>query len=151
MSLRDNYFLKLIKYIKNVYHIDKYVKHISDFRLNPTYKTLEIISLALMGFLLRVQSFNELNCMIKSGEFDNLTSSNDRIPKIDSIRNSLKSVDLNCLRKINNSIIKKAVINKVLDKGTIDGYTVAAIDGTRLFRTEKACCDNCLHTSNRGK
>ncbi len=38
-----------------------------------------------------------------------------------------------------------------MNEGTIDGYTVAAIDGTRLFRTEKAHCDDCLHTSNRGK
>ncbi len=41
--------------------------------------------------------------------------------------------------------------NKVLDEGTINGYTVAAIDGTRLFRTEKAHCEDCLCTSNRGK
>ena len=41
--------------------------------------------------------------------------------------------------------------NKVLEEGTIDGYKVAAIDGTRLFRTEKAHCNDCLHTSNRGK
>ena len=41
--------------------------------------------------------------------------------------------------------------NKVLDEGTIDGYTVAVIDGTRLFKTEKAHCNDCLHTSNDGK
>jgi len=43
------------------------------------------------------------------------------------------------------------VRNQALNVGTIDGYTVAAINGTRLFRTEKAHCDDCLHTSNRGK
>jgi len=151
MSLRENYFIKLIKYIKKVYHIDKQIEHISDKRINPTYKTSEIISLVLMGFLLRVQSFNELNLMIKSGEFNNLISSNDITPKIDTIRNSLKTINLDSLRKINNSIIRKAVRNKVLNEGTIEGYTVAAIDGTRLFRTDKAHCDECLCTSNRGK
>jgi len=151
MNSRDNYFVKLNKYIKNVYHIDRQLEHIADKRLNPTYKTSQIISLVLTSFLLRIQSFNELNCMIKSGEFNTLTTSNVRVPKIDTIRSSLKTVNLNCLKRINNSIIKKAVRNKVLDEGTIDGYTVAAIDGTRLFRTEKAHCNDCLHTSNNGK
>ena len=151
MNSRDNYFLKLIKYIKNVYHIDRQLEHINDKRLNPTYKTSQIISLVLTSFLLRIQSFNQLNCMIKSGEFNSLSSSNGKIPKIDAIRSSLKTVTLNCLRRINNSIIKKTMRNKVLNEGTIDGYNVAAIDGTRLFRTEKAHCNDCLHTSNNGK
>lgn len=141
----------MIKYIKNVYHIDSQIEYVTDNRVNPTYETSEIISLVLIGFLLRVQSFNQLNCMIKSGEFDTMVFCNDRVPKVDTIRSSLKTVSLGCLRRINNSIIKKAVRNKVLDEGTIDGYTVAAIDGTRLFRTEKAHCNDCLYTSNRGK
>jgi len=84
MNPRDNYFVKLVKYIKNVYHIDKNIKHATDKRVNPTYKTSQIISLVLMGFLLRIQSFNELKCMIKSGEFDSLVIKNDKIPKIDT-------------------------------------------------------------------
>ena len=151
MNSRENYFLKLIKYIKNVYHIDRQLEHITDKRLNPTYKTSQIILLVLTSFLLRIQSFNQLNCMIKSGEFHTLTTSNERVPKIDTIRSSLKTVNLNCLRRINKSIITKAVRNKVLDEGTIDGYTVAAIYGTRLFRTEKVHCNDCLYTSNKGK
>ncbi len=66
MNSRDNYFVKLNKYIKNVYHIDRQLEHITDKRLNPTYKTLQIISLVLTSFLLRIQSFNQLNCMIKA-------------------------------------------------------------------------------------
>ena len=151
MNSRDNYFVKLIKYIKNVYHIDSQIEYVTNNRVNPTYKLSKIISLVLMGFLLRIQSFNQLNCMIKSGEFNPMVSCNDRVPKIDTIRSSLKTVNINCLRSINSSIIKKAVRNKVLDEGTIDGYTVAAIDGTRLFRTEKTHCSDCLHTSNNGK
>ena len=151
MNLRKNYFLKLIKYINNVFHINKQIRHFTDKRVNPTYKTSEIILLVLTGFLLRVQSIYQLNNMIKSDEFDNLFLNKGRMPKIDIIRNSLNTVNLKCLRRINNSMIKKAVRNKVLDEGTIDGYKVAAIDGTRLFRTEKAHCNDCLHTSNRGK
>ena len=151
MNSRDNYFLKLMKYIKNVYNIDKQVTHISDGRLNPTYKTSQIVSLVLAGFLLRVQSFNQLNCMIKAGEFDNIFLRKISIPRIDSVRNSLKTVSLNILRRINKNIIKKSVRNKVLDGGTINGYTVIAIDGTNLFNTQKPYCDDCIHTNKRGK
>jgi len=47
MRLRDNYFVKLIKYIKNVYNIDKQIEHVSDKQVNPTYKTAQIISIVL--------------------------------------------------------------------------------------------------------
>jgi len=92
-----------MKYIKNVYQIDKQIKNTSDKRVNPTYKTSEIISLVLTEFLLRVQSFNQLNFVINTGQFDNLDSDKDNIPKIDVIRNSLKSVSLT-----------KIQVNKVL-------------------------------------
>jgi len=76
--------------------------------------------------------------MTKSGEFNTSTKNNERVPRIYTIRSSLKTVTLNCMRRIYNSIIKKAVRNKVLNEGIIDGYAVAAIDRTRLFRTEKS-------------
>ena len=143
--MRQNYFLKLRKYINNVYHIDEQIEHISDNRLNPTYKTSQIISLVLTGFLLRIKSFNQLSYMIKTGEFDTMFSHERGIPKIDAIRSSLKSVSLVSLRKLHQCIIRKAVRNKVIDEGTIDGYTVAAIDGTNLFNDKKPYCDDCAY------
>ena len=58
--------------MKKVYHLDRQIEQITDNRLNPTYKTSQIISLILVGFLLRMQSFNQLNHMIKSGKFNNI-------------------------------------------------------------------------------
>jgi len=149
--LRENYFIKLMKYIKNVYHMDKQIECVTDNRLNPTYKTSQIISLVLTGFLLRVRSFNQLNFMIKAGEFNEIYSRKGHVPQIDAIRSSLKSVNLDALRQINQRIIKMAVRNKVLGEGTIDGYTVAAIDGTNLFNMKKPSCDDCIYTNRRGK
>ncbi len=66
MSSRDNYFVKLIKYMKKVYYIHNQIERVTDNRVNPTYKNVtKFISLVLMGFLLRIQSFNQLNFMIK--------------------------------------------------------------------------------------
>ena len=149
--MRENYFIKLMKYIKNVYHMDKQIECVTDNRLNPTYKTSQIISLVLTGFLLRVRSFNQLNFMIKAGEFNEIYSRKGHVPQIDAIRSSLKSVNLDALRQINQRIIKMAVRNKVLGEGTIDGYTVAAIDGTNLFNMKKPSCDDCIYTNRRGK
>jgi len=50
--MRQNYFGKLIKYIKNVYKIDDELRSLTDGRINPTYQTGHVASLALFGFLL---------------------------------------------------------------------------------------------------
>ena len=98
-----------------------------------------------------MKSFNQLNFMIKAGEFNEIYSRTGQVPQIDAIRSSLKSVKLDALRQINQRIIKMAVRNKVLGEGNIDGYTVAAIDGTNLFNIRKPSCDDCIYTNRRGK
>jgi len=70
--LRKNYFIKLIKYIKNVYHIESKISKLKDGRVNPSYKTANVMLPVLFGFLLRIQSLNELSCMLKEKEFKNL-------------------------------------------------------------------------------
>ncbi len=54
--MRKNYFVKLIKYMKNVYHIKNGIKKLTDGRVNPKYKTAQVILPVLLGFLLRIQS-----------------------------------------------------------------------------------------------
>lgn len=104
--MKENYFTKLIKYINNVYHIDKQIEHVTDERNNPTYKTAQIISLVLIGFLLRIKRFAQLNLMIKAGEFNNIVICKSGILKINAIRSTFKSFNLNSLRKIDEKIIK---------------------------------------------
>ncbi len=65
---------------------------------------------------------------------------------IDAIRDTLKVTDLDCLGKMNRHIIRKAICNKAFDNGTIDGYTVAAVDGTKFFGSYLKQCSNCLGT-----
>jgi predicted transposase YbfD/YdcC len=101
-----------------------------------------------LGFLLRIKSFNELNLMIKAKEFDNLFPKGTKLPGIDVIRDTLKVIVMNGLRRMNYHLIKKSIINKVFDNGTIDGYIVVAIDGTKFFASNKKSCDECLKTNN---
>ena len=142
--MRRNYFEKLIKYIKKVYHIEDGLHALKDGRVNPTYQTAQVISLVLFGFLLRIKSFNELNNMIKGKEFKKLFPKGTKQPKIDTIRDTLKVIDLKGLRNLNQSIVKRAFRNKVFEKGTIDGYFVTAVDGTKYFGSNKKSCVKCL-------
>ena len=142
--MRKNYFAKLVKYIKNVYNIENSLNKLSDGRISPTYKTGQVVMLVLLGFLLRVKSFNELNLMIKNNEFNKLFPRGMKTPKVDAIRDTLKVIDINGLKQTNQHIIKKADLNKVFKNGTIDGYTVVAIDGTKFFGSNKKSCPECL-------
>jgi len=107
--LRDNYFYKLIKYIKNVYHIEDKINKSKYGRVNPSYRTGNVMLPLLFGFLLRIQSLNELNCMLKENEFRKLFTRETKLPLVDTIRDTLKVIDLKGVSNINKSIIKKIV------------------------------------------
>jgi hypothetical protein len=58
-----------MKYINNVYNIEQQTRKLTDGRVNPSYKTEQIIFPLLIEFLLRIKSFNELNYLLKENEF----------------------------------------------------------------------------------
>jgi hypothetical protein len=92
--MRKNYFAKLVRYMKNVYHINRGLNKLSDGRVNPTYSsTGQIILSVLFGFLLRIKSFNELNLMIKNHEFSKLFPRGTKLPQVDAIQDTLKVME----------------------------------------------------------
>ena len=105
--MRKNYFGKLVRYMKNIYHIENGLNKLSDGRVNPTYNTAQVITLVILGFLLRIKSFNELNLMIKNNEFRELFRRGTQLPLVDAIRDTLKVIDIEGLKQINEYIIKK--------------------------------------------
>ena len=149
--MSKNYLKKFIKYIKKVYHIEDALKVLKDGRKNPLYTTAEAVLPVLLGFIMRMQSFNELKYKIESNDFINIISRKMKLPQIDTVRDTLKVIDNQGLYKMHNRIIKKTKRNKVLDEGTIDGYTVAAIDGTKLFGSYKKSCHECCTTTARNR
>ena len=104
--MRQNHFVKLVRYLKNVYHVDRGLSELSDGRVNPTYSTGQVILPVLFGFLLRIKSFNELNFMIRNKEFTKLVSRGTKLPQVDAIRETLKVIDINGLNQINHHIVK---------------------------------------------
>ncbi len=117
--MRTNYFAKLMKYIKNVYNIERGINKLSDGRKYPKYKTSQIITSLLLGFLLRIKSMNELKLMLYENEFRNVFSRNISLPRIDTIRDTLKVIELDGLNYILVHTVKKAIENKVFVNVTI--------------------------------
>ncbi|MHC1747318.1 MAG: hypothetical protein AB9856_02885 [Cellulosilyticaceae bacterium] len=118
-------------------NIEDALKALTDGRKNAKYTTSEAVLPGLLGFIMRIQSFNELKYKIRSNEFKNIASKRMKLPPIDTIRDTLKVTNTQRVYKMHNEIFKKAKRNKVFEEGTIDGYTVAAIDGTKLFGSYK--------------
>jgi len=140
--MRKNYFVKLIKYMKNVYYIENGNNKLTDGRVNPKYITSQVVFPLQLGFMLRIQSLNE---------FKNIFSNKITKPSIDTIRDTIKVIKTDGLKSILQHTVNRAIANKVFDKGTIDGYTVAAIDGIKVFGSNKKCCEKCLATFIKDK
>lgn len=148
MIMRKNYFAKLISYMKNVYNIDRLFYSLEDDRVNPKYKTSLAVMPLLLGLLLRVKSINTLKFMIKGNEFSKAFPRGKKQPQIDTIRDTLKVINIDGLKAILRHIVNTAIKNKTFANGTIDGYTVAAIDGTKFFGSNKKSCPECLSSKD---
>jgi len=107
--LRINYFTKLINNIKIFYIIEQGLNKLTDGRVNPTYKTSQVIFPLLIGFLLRIKSMNELNYMLKEEEFKNILPKGTKVPQVDTMRDVVKLIDLIGLYNILRLIIRKAI------------------------------------------
>jgi len=99
--MRKNYFANLKKYMKNIYHIEYDSNKLFIGRFNSTYSTGQVILPVFFVFLLRIKSFNEVNPMIKNNQFIKLFSRGTKQPQVDTIRDTLKIIDINGLNQIN--------------------------------------------------
>lgn len=142
--MHKNYFAKLMKYMKNVYNIDRLFNKLEGSRVNPKYKTGLALMPLLLGLLLRIKSMNELKFMLKEKEFASAFPRGIKLAQVDTIRDTLKVISVDRLKIIIHNVINTAVRNKTFTNGTIDGYTVAAIDGTKFFGSNKKSCPECL-------
>jgi len=62
--MRKKYFVKLVNYIKNAYHLGRGSNKLFDKRANQTYSTAQTIMPVLFGFLLRkLKSWGRKRCI----------------------------------------------------------------------------------------
>ena len=88
--MRNNHFAKLVKYMRDIFSIDKGLIQLKDTRVNPKYKTGQVILPLLLGLLLRIKSMNELKYLLQENEFVNVIKRGTELPQIDTIRDTLK-------------------------------------------------------------
>ena len=133
-SDRDNY-----DFNGNYYNLRESLKSSKDKRYNEIYNELDTkgytdsTNIPILGVI-----------VYGTHEFSKLYPRGTKLPQVDAIRDTHKVIDINGLKQINQHIVKKSVENKVFEKGTIDGYTVVAIDGTKFFGSTKKSCPECL-------
>lgn len=139
---------KLSKYIRRVFKFNELVRHQNDSRKKRTYETSIIFVILFWASILRVQSFNKLEQMIKYGCFRPLFPRRTKMPSIDTIARVLSKWDLQRLEESFQRIIKILHTNKQFNNGTIDNYTVCALDGTDVIHTKRRKCNNCMYMSN---
>jgi hypothetical protein len=149
MGKRDDfiskeYLKKLLKYISNVYDFSKKIKQLKDERVNAKISTATISFVLFIGFMMKIRSFNQLDDWLEYGDFKKLVPKNMRLPRIDVVRDSLKCIHIKGLEYMHDNIIKTTKANKLVRKGTIDGYSVVAFDGVELFESTKKNCPGCL-------
>lgn len=139
---------KLLRYMNKVYRFKDIAKNQKDFRKKQHVETQVIFTILLWSFIFRVESFNQLEQMIKYGCFRPLFPRSTKMPSIDAISDVLTLWDLERLEVSFKSIIQVLNNNKTFINGTIDGYTVCALDGTDVIKTSKKKCEGCALMKN---
>jgi hypothetical protein len=136
---------QLIKYVNKVYGLNQQLGAIKDGRINPQIELLEILTIILAGLLSGILSFNHLEGLLKKGYFRKLMGSNEQRGSADTFGYALERLRCDALIRINDLIINQARRNKVMNGGTIDGFTVVAIDGTEVVRStsKHRSCSKC--------
>ena len=119
---------------------------IRDNKRRRTYKTATVGYLLIFAFVLQVSSFNRMKYLLEDNKkrFMNLLPKGKRLPKIDTVRETVKSMEVEDVREMQERLIDKIAENKVLRENTINGLRVAAVDGVELFSSKVKCCEGCL-------
>ena len=146
--------LQLLQYVNKVYGLNQQLGAIKDGRINPQVELFEILTVILAGLLAGVLSFNHLERNLKSGYFKKLTGHKECKGSADTFGYALERLEVTGLEQINDLIINQARRNKVMSGGTVDGFTVVAIDGTEAMRStsKRWSCAKCRSTVlNRGE
>jgi len=142
--LSKGYLRSLLQYLSSVYDLGGKIKKLRDKRTSPKITTSSIAFTLLIGFMLKIRSFNQLDDWLEHNDFRRIVPRKMRLPRIDAIRDSLKVIDITDIMALHHSIIRTSIHNKLVRNGTIDDYKVVAFDGVELFESTRKSCDNCL-------
>jgi len=128
-----NLMARFVAYAQKSFHLNEALHRISDGRQHPTHPLPDLLWLTVGGIVTGIESFNQLEEAVRNGDFDKLGGSQH--PSADTFARALAGIDAAELRAINDGIVAKCRYNKSLQSVRVEGFCVAAIDGTGLFAT----------------
>jgi len=135
---------EFIQYSSTVYGLSQMIKQAQDGRRQPQIPPSVIFAIVLVGFVFRTQSMEKLDRQIRKERFKKLLPAHQRQPSHDTIRYALRQWDVEHLEQSHDQMIAKWKHNQGPQKGAIDGWRVAAVDGVELFSSNSRCCSDCL-------
>jgi hypothetical protein len=150
-----NKAFQFIKYINKVYRFRQFLSSLHDGRINPSIRNDWVIAVIFVGIVTWMGSFNHMEQKLHQGYFDKILGPKMRKGSAETFGNVLEASCVEQLRHYNQLIIKVARYNKAMRHGTIDGFLVAALDGTETTRTTSPqrgcdCCKTSVYTSADG-
>ena len=80
-------------------------KKLRDKRTNPKITTSSIAFTLLIGFMLKIRSFNQLDDWLEHNDFRRIVPKKMRLPRIDAIRDSLKLIEITDIEALHHSIL----------------------------------------------
>lgn len=142
--MTKKYLKALLKYVSNVYDLGKKINSLKDKRKNTRISTKAVAISLIIGFMLSIRSFNKLDDYLENKDFRKIIPKRMKLPRIGTVRDSLKTFEIDGLIGVHDEILKESKKNKLYRNGTIDGLKVVALDGVELFESKKKNCPNCL-------
>lgn len=131
-------------YSSKVHQLGSMINRVRDERKQPQISSDVIFVVMLFGFLFRIQSMEELDREIRKGRLRKLVPQRKRQPSHDTVRRALCQWDLDSVAACHDQFIRKFKHLKGPQRGAIDGWRVAAIDGVEMFTGTGHCCPECL-------
>lgn len=139
---------QFIKYANKVYGLAQALLGVSDGRVNPQVPLKEILAIIIFSLVVNMHSFNLMESALKQGYYNKLLKKRKVKGSADTFGYGLAGAGIEQLKRFNDQIIKKARYGKVFQHGTVDGFTVVALDGTEVRRTQSEhwSCEQCRRT-----
>jgi len=103
--LSNGYLRSLIQYLSSVYDIGSKIKKLRDNRTSPKITTSSIAFTLLIGFMLKIRSFNQLDDWLEHNDFRRIVPRKMKLPRIDAIRDSLKVIEIADIVELHHSTI----------------------------------------------
>lgn len=128
--------LQFIKYVNKVYGLSQQLFCFTDGRVAPQIPLKEILFVTIFSIVVNVHSFNKMEALLQMGYFNKALKKKKAKGSADTFGYGLARSLIKQFEQLNAKVIRTSRYNKVLQQGTIDGFTVVALDGTEVFRTQ---------------